>query len=57
MANLRIIADFLLYLQQKVAKMGCISAKSELSAFDLHHLCTGFRIVYKQTQQNRDYET
>jgi len=23
----------------KVAKMGCISAKSKLSAFDLHHLC------------------
>ena len=39
MAKLRIIAEILLYLQQKVAKMGCISAKSELLAFDLHHLC------------------
>jgi len=25
--------------QVRAAKMGCISAKSKLSAFDLHHLC------------------
>ena len=26
--------------------MGCISAKSKLSAFDLHHLCHHFKCIY-----------
>jgi len=38
-ANIRKINDYVLPLQLKIARTGCISAKNELFALNLHRPC------------------